>query len=67
MTFVKNYRGGREVNMIKTLSEINLSKIGWEGGGATSIGIMSLNVLFFFGDYPLATAQVELSLSWGWG
>ena len=32
MIFVKNSRGGREVNMINTLSKINLSKIGWEGG-----------------------------------
>ena len=28
MIFVKNSRGGREVNMINTLSKINLSKIG---------------------------------------
>ena len=26
--FVKNSRGGREVNMINTVSEINFSKIG---------------------------------------
>ena len=26
--------------MINTLSKINLSKIGWEGGGSTSIWIM---------------------------
>ena len=45
MIFVKNSRGGREVNMINTLSKINLSKIGWEGGGSTSIWIMSLNIL----------------------
>ena len=32
MIFVKNSRGGREVNMINTLSKINLPKIGWEGG-----------------------------------
>ena len=53
MIFVKNSRGGREVNMINTLSKINLSKIGWEGGRSTSIWIMSLNILLFFGDYPL--------------
>ena len=47
MIFVKNSRGGREVNMINTLSKINLSKIGWEEGGSTSIWIMSLNILFF--------------------
>ena len=45
MIFVKNSRGGREVNMINTLS-----KIGWEGGGSTSIWIMSLNILFVFLD-----------------
>ena len=32
MIFVKNSRGGREVNMINTVSKINLSKIGWEAG-----------------------------------
>ena len=31
--------------MINTLSKINLLKIGWEGGGSTSIWIMSLNIL----------------------
>ena len=49
MIFVKNSRGGREVNMINTLSKINLSKIGWEEGGSTTIWIMSLNILFFYG------------------
>ena len=29
--------------MINTVSKIILSKIGWEGGGSTSIWIMSLN------------------------
>ena len=33
--------------MINTLSKINLSKIGWEGGGSTSILIMSLDILGF--------------------
>ena len=33
MIFVKNSRGGREVNMIKTLSKINLSKKGGREGG----------------------------------
>ena len=47
MIFVKNSRGGREVNMINTLSKINLSKIGWAGGGSTSIWIMSLNITVF--------------------
>ena len=39
--------------MINTLSKINLSKIGWEGGRSTSIWIMSLNILFFWGGVPL--------------
>ena len=30
MIFVKNSRGGREVNIVKTVSKINLSKIEWE-------------------------------------
>ena len=54
MIFVKNSRGGREVNMINTLSKINMSKIGWEGGGSTSIWIMSLNILLFFWRLPLS-------------
>ena len=54
MIFVKNSRGGRELNMINTLSKINLSKIGWEGGRSNSIWIMSLNILFVcFLEYPL--------------
>ena len=36
--------------MINTLSKINLSKIGWEGGGLTSIWIMSVNILLVFFD-----------------
>ena len=39
--------------MSNTLSKINLSKIGWEGGRSTSIWIMSLNILFFFWRLPL--------------
>ena len=31
--------------MINTVSKINLSKIGGEGGGSTSIWIMSANIL----------------------
>ena len=43
MIFVKNSRVGREVNIINTVSKINLSRIGWEGGrGSTS------NILFGF-------------------
>ena len=53
MIFVENSMGGREVNTINTVSKINLSKIGWEGGGSSSIWIMSLNIMFvFFGGYP---------------
>ena len=56
MIFVKNSRGGREVNVINTLSKINLSKIGWEGEGSTSIWIMSmsLNILFVLFRLPLS-------------
>ena len=50
--FVKNSRGEREVNMINTLSKIDLSKIGWEGGGSTSIWIMSVNILCVFYGTP---------------
>ena len=38
MIFVKNSRGGREINMINTVSKINLSKQGWEGGGQPQFG-----------------------------
>ena len=51
--YVKISREGREVNMISTtntVSKINQSKIGWEGGGSTSIQIMSLNILLLFFD-----------------
>jgi len=41
--------------MSNTLSKINLSKIGWEGGWSTSIWIMSLNILVFFWGVPLTT------------
>ena len=58
MIFVKNSRGGREVNMIKTLSKIYLSKIGLEGGGSTSIWVMSLDILFVFLRVPLSLEQV---------
>ena len=36
--------------MINTVSKINLSKIGGEGGGSTLIWIMSVNILFVFFD-----------------
>ena len=39
--------------MINTVSKINLSKVGWEGGGSTSIWIMSLNILLVFFTSPL--------------
>ena len=48
--FVKNLTRGREVNIINTLSKNNLSKLGEEGGGSTSIWTMSTNILFFFID-----------------
>ena len=38
--------------MFNSLPKINLSKIGWEGGGSTSIWIMSLNILFFLDGTP---------------
>ena len=44
--------------MINTLSKMNLSKIGWEGWGSTSIWIMSLNILLFL-EYPLTKTQVN--------
>ena len=50
MIFVKNSRGGREVNMANTLSKINLSKIGKEGGGSPSMWTMSVNIPFVFFD-----------------
>ena len=53
MIFVKNSGGGREVNMM-----ITLSKIGWDGGGSISIWIMPLNILFFLSEYPLRSIQV---------
>ena len=59
MIFVKNSRGGREVNMINILSKINLSKIGWEEGGSTSIWIMPLNILFVFFRVPLMSLPVN--------
>ena len=48
--------------MINTLSKINLSKLGWEGGRPTSIWIMSLNILVFFLEYPLS-----IQTSWMYG
>ena len=38
INFVKNSRGGREVNMINTLSKIDLSKIGGREGGQPQFG-----------------------------
>ena len=46
--------------MINTLSKINLSKIGWEGGGSTSIWIMSLNILLVFLDVTPKIADILL-------
>ena len=50
--------------MIYTLSKINLSKIGQEGGRSTSIWVMSLNILGFFGDYPLVSVGGTCWLQW---
>ena len=36
------------ISTTNTVSKINESKIGWEGGGSTSIRIMYLNILVFF-------------------
>ena len=60
MIFVKNSKGGREVNMINTLS-----KIGWEGGGSTSIWMMSANILggFFDGTPKVILAVVVMRKS----
>ena len=48
------------------MSKINLSKIGWKGGRSTSIWIMSLNILFFFGDHPLKLISVPTGLDLNW-
>ena len=44
--------------MINTLSKIDLSKIGWEGGVSTLIWIMSVNILFVFLTAPLMLPNV---------
>ena len=51
MIFAKNSIGGREVNMINTLSKIDLSKIGWEGGGVNLNwdNVFKYTVCFFDG------------------
>ena len=49
--------------MINTLLKINLSKIGWEGGGSTSILIMSLNILLFFLDVTPKGPVIEIRFS----
>ena len=62
MIFVKNSRGGREVNMINTLSKINLSKIGWEGGGVNlNLDNVCKYAAFFFDGtpYPLILKQIS--------
>ena len=51
--------------MINTLSKINLSKIGWEGGGSTSIWIMSVNILGFFWTAPLSKQTCRNSMKEG--
>ena len=68
MVFVKNSRGGRDVTTINTVSKINLSKIGWEGEGSTSIWIISLNILFVFFDgtpYNHSLLQTKYHLTSG--
>ena len=42
-----------------------LSKIGWDGGGSTSIWIMSVNILFFFLTAPLIESVTD-RLTDGW-
>ena len=65
MIFVKNSMQGREVNMINTVSKINLSKIGGKGGGSTSIWMMTLNILDFF-TAPLSnTYNGTQTVVWG--
>ena len=48
----------QRVNMINNLSKINLSRMGWEGGGSTSIWIMSLN--------KLGLSWAKLCSNWNW-
>ena len=48
--------------MINTLSKINLSKIGREGGRSTLIWIMSLDILFVFFRLPLGLINIYLKL-----
>ena len=50
--------------MINTLSKINLSKIGYEGGRSTSIWIMSTNILGFFWTLPLSFSFVFVANLW---
>ena len=49
--------------MSNTLSKINLLKIGWEGGGSTSIWIMSLNILGGFWTLSLSKQSFNLDLN----
>ena len=53
MIFVKNSRGGREVNMINTMSKINLSKIVRREGvnlNLDNVFKYTLYILFVFFD-----------------
>ena len=54
MIFVKKSRGGMEVNMVNTLSKINLSK-NRVGGRKVNLNLDNVfkYTVFFFGDYPL--------------
>ena len=57
MIFVKNSRGGREVNMINTLS-----KIGWEGGGVNLNLDDVFKYTFFYGDFPLGKSRQKCQI-----
>ena len=58
MIFVKNFRGGREVNMINTVSKMNLSKKGWEGGGGQpQFGYVFIYTGFFLDVTPNAPSD----------
>ena len=51
MIFVKNSRGGREVNMINTLSKINLSKVNLSKINLSKIGGDNNNVFKYTGFF----------------
>ena len=53
----KHYEGPKNLRL--TVSKINLSKIGWEGGESTLIWIMSLNILLLFFEITPKTVTVS--------